>query len=256
MQPKKVAFVICNQKRLHSPDATKKGCIFKDFLLSLQRNKKIMRTTAIITGDIVDSTKLNLAERDIMINALQAIPEILSPFERISMEIFRGDSFQVKIPNSEIAAKAAIAIRAWLRSQVELCGKEPLDARLAIGIGGTDYESDTLSTSDGEAFRLSGRLLDKMQKVRLAVATPWTSVNEELRLSTAFVDDIISSWTQNQSKIMLLRLQTSKSHLELSQILEISRQMVDKSLKSSKEDLVEAYIDRFEKLIIEHTRIS
>lgn len=253
MQPKKVAFPLCNQKRLHFPYATKKGCIFENFLLSLQRNKEIMRTTAIITGDIVDSTKLNLAERDIMINALQAIPEILSPFVKISMEIFRGDSFQVQIPKTEIAAKAAIAIRAWLRSQVELSGREPLDARLAIGIGGTDYESESLSMSDGEAFRLSGRLLDKMQKARLAVATPWPPVNEELRLSTAFVDDIISSWTQNQSKIMLLRLQTSKSHIELSQTLEISRQMVDKSLKSSKEELIESYIDRFEKIIIEHT---
>ncbi|MDE6480554.1 MAG: hypothetical protein K2L45_09810 [Muribaculaceae bacterium] len=211
-----------------------------------------MSTIAIITGDIVDSTKLNLAERDIMINALQAIPEILSPFDRIYMEIFRGDSFQIRIHRADIAAKAAISIRAWLRSQIELSGKEPLDARIAIGIGSADYESDSLSTSDGEAFRLSGRLLDKMHKARLAVATPWPQVNEELRLSTAFVDDIISSWTQNQSKIMLLRLQTAKSHLELSQILDISRQMVDKSMKSSKEELIESYIDRFEKIIIEH----
>ncbi len=212
-----------------------------------------MKTIAIITGDIVDSTKLNLAERDIMIRALQAIPEILSPFDRVSMEIFRGDSFQIQIHRAAIAAKAAITIRSWLRSQIELSGKDPLDARLAIGIGGKDYESESLSTSDGEAFRLSGRLLDKMQKARLAVATPWPSVNEELGLSTAFVDDIISSWSQNQSKIMLLRLQTDKSHLEMSQILEISRQMVDKSLKSSKEDLIESYIERFEKIITEHT---
>lgn len=215
-----------------------------------------MRTIAIITGDIVDSTKLNLAERTTMISALQAIPEILMPFEKVSMEIFRGDSFQVQIHKAEIAAKAAIAIRAWLRSQGEFSGKGLLDARLAIGIGSTDYESDSLSTSDGEAFRLSGRLLDKMQKERLAVATPWPIVNEELKLATAFVDDIISSWTQNQSRIMLLRLQTSKSHLELSQILDISRQMVDKSLKSSKEELIESYIDRFEKLIIQHTQKS
>lgn len=213
-----------------------------------------MRTIAIITGDIVDSTKLNLAERDVMINALQSIPEMLSTFDDVSIEIFRGDSFQLQINKAEMAAKVAIAIRAWLRSQKEFSGKEPLDARIAIGIGGADYESESVSTSDGEAFRLSGRLLDKMQKSRLAVATPWLLVNDELRLSTAFVDDIISSWTQNQSKIMLLRLQTSKSHLELARILDVSRQMVDKSLKSSKEELIESYIDRFERLIIEHTR--
>lgn len=209
---------------------------------------------AIITGDVVDSTKLNLAERDIMINALQCIPNILLPFDNISMEIFRGDSFQLQIHKPETAAIAAIAIRAWLRSQAVLSGNMPLDARLAIGIGGIDYVSDSVSTSDGEAYRLSGRLLDKMQKSRLEIATEWPSVNDDLRLPTAFVDDIISSWTQNQSKIMLLRLQTSKSHLELAQDLEISRQMVDKSLKASKEELIEAYIARFEKLINEHNR--
>lgn len=215
-----------------------------------------MKTIAIITGDVVDSTKLSLAEREIMIDSLQAIPDILSPFAHISMEIFRGDSFQIKIPQAGMAAKAAISIRAWLRSQIDYLGNGPLDARMAIGIGGVDYESESLSTSDGEAFRLSGRLLDKMQKSRLEVATPWQEVNEELKLTTAFVDDIISSWTQSQSKIMLLRLQTSKSHQELAQILEISRQMVDKSLKSSKEELIESYIERFERLIKDHNRKS
>lgn len=212
-----------------------------------------MRTIAIITGDVVDSTKLSLEERYIMINALQAIPDIISQISQVSMEIFRGDSFQILIHDVATAAKVAIAIRAWLRCQTVVSGKSPLDARLAIGIGGAYYQSDSLSTSDGEAYRLSGRLLDRMQKSRLEIVTTWPKVNEELNLSTAFVDDIITAWTQNQSKIMLLLLQTAKNHLELAQELDISRQMVDKSLKSSKEDLIESYIDRFEKLITEHT---
>ena len=210
-----------------------------------------MKTIAIITGDIVDSTKLSLAERDVMVRTLQDIPEILHTITRISMEIFRGDSFQIQIHDIAASAKAAIAIRAWLRCQ-PITGKTPLDARLAIGIGEANYQSNSLSTSDGEAYRLSGRLLNKMQKARLEIATPWPKVNEELALATAFVDDIVTSWTPNQSKIMLLLLQTSKSHIELAQTLDISRQMVDKSLKASKENLIESYIDRFKKLIYEH----
>ncbi|MDE6552990.1 MAG: hypothetical protein K2K98_08545 [Muribaculaceae bacterium] len=186
-----------------------------------------------------------------MIKTLQDIPEILHPITRISMEIFRGDSFQIQIHDIAASAKSAIAIRAWLRCQA-ITGKTPLDARLAIGIGEADYQSNSLSTSDGEAYRLSGRLLDSMQKARLGIATPWPKVNEELTLATAFVDDIVTSWTPNQSKIMLLLLQTSKSHIELAQTLDISRQMVDKSLKASKEDLIESYLERFKKLIDEH----
>ncbi len=210
-----------------------------------------MKSGAIITGDIVNSTKLTVEGREIMLNNLQLIPEILSPVQEVTIEIFRGDSFQLGISNAALALRCALAIRAWLRCH-KVYGSKVLDARLAIGVGTLDYESDALSTSDGEAYRLSGRLLDDMNKSRLEIRTPWHDVNEELKLSTAFADDIVSSWSQSQSKIILQRLITLKNHVELSQELEVSRQMVDKSLKASKEELIEAYIKRYEYLITKH----
>ena len=210
-----------------------------------------MKIGAIITGDIVDSTKLTVEGRESMLNNLQLIPEVLSPVQKVSIENFRGDSFQIGISDAVTALRCALAIRAWLRSH-KLYDSKVLDARLAIGVGTLDYESETLSTSDGEAYRLSGRLLDDMNKSRLEIGTPWEDVNEELKLATAFADNIVSSWSHNQSKIILRSLITSKNHVELSHELGISRQMVDKSLKASKEELIEAYIKRFEKLIINH----
>lgn len=204
---------------------------------------------AIITGDIVDSTKLSLAERKTMLKELQSLPEILSSVDKIKFEIFRGDSFQIGIPDAKKSLKAALVIRAFLRSHLMTRSKILLDARLALGIGTLDYEADTLSTSDGEAYRLSGRLLDNMDKSRLEISSPWNKVNEELKLSTAFADDIISTWTQNQSKIILIKLLTSQTHYEIAKKLGVSRQMVDKSLRASKEGLISAYIRRFEELI-------
>lgn len=213
-----------------------------------------MKIGAIITGDIVDSTKLSLAGRKIMLGELQSLPEILSTVEKIKFEIFRGDSFQIGIPDAKKSLKAALVVRAFLRSRRMGDSKMLLDARLALGIGTLDYEADTLSTSDGEAYRLSGRLLDNMNKSRLEISTPWSSVNEELKLSTAFADDIISAWTQNQSKIVLMSLLTSQTHYEIARVLGVSRQMVDKSLRASKEELIDAYIKRFEELITDRTQ--
>lgn len=215
-----------------------------------------MKIGAIITGDIIDSTKMSLAERESMLRALESIPQILSPIQKVSIEIFRGDSFQIGINEAKESLRSAMVIRAFLRSHKMETQKKILDARLAIGVGTLDYESNALSTSDGEAYRLSGRLLDNMEKNRLEIKTPWKNVNEELELTTAFADDIISSWTQSQSRIILQSLITSHSHVELSQKLGISRQMVDKSLKASKEELMYAYIRRFEKLVSEYTNIS
>ena len=187
-----------------------------------------------------------------MLEKLQTIPLILSEIQRVSIEIFRGDSFQIGIPHAQSALRCGIAIRAWLRNYRTTESKHVLDARIAIGVGTLDYESGTLSTSDGEAYRLSGRLLDEMKKSRLEIKTPWHDVNEELKLASAFADNIISFWTQSQSKVILRSLVTEKNHLELAQEFNVSRQMVDKSLKASKEELISAYIKRYEHLITSH----
>lgn len=202
---------------------------------------------AVITGDVVSSTSYRPDERDEMLAALRALPCVLAPIEEVRFEMFRGDGFQIGITNAIYSARIAIAIRSYLRSHK--IDSRQLDARIALGIGSVEYVSEALSTCDGSAFRNSGRLLDQMRERRLEISTPWTDVDDELTLSTAFVDDIISSWTANQSKVELEALLTQKTHAEIAQGLNISRQMVDKSLRASKENLIKEYIKRFETLI-------
>ena len=204
---------------------------------------------AVITGDIVDSTKLSLEERKIMLASLESLPEVLLPIEKVNVEIFRGDSFQIGLINAFNSLKIALTVRAFLRTHKMAAANMLLDCRVAVGIGTVDYQSDTLSTSDGSAFRISGRLLDRMKKRRLEICTPWEDVNEELKLNTAFADDIISSWTQSQSKVELANYIFSKNRNEIATYIGVSRQMVDKSLRASKETLIKAYLNRFEKLI-------
>lgn len=72
-----------------------------------------------------------------------------------------------------------------------------------------------------------------------------------MRVSTAFADDIISGWTQSQSRVIFQSLTTSLTHAEIGSILGITRQMVDKALRAGKEDLINLYINRFEELIKE-----
>lgn len=209
-----------------------------------------METGAIITGDIVESNKFGLVERRGMLDVIESIPELLSGVEPNSiMEIFRGDGFQIRIPNATVGMLCAITVRAWLRSHKVGADSRPLDARLGVGIGRREFETKDLATSDGEAYRLSGRLLDNLHKGRLAVITPWHEINEELKLSTAFADDIVSSWTVRQSSVILQALLARGSHGLITQELGVTKQMLDKTLKSAKEPLIKAYIHRYEELI-------
>lgn len=212
---------------------------------------QFMKIGAIITGDIVDSTKMVAEERDSMLHMLQSLPEILSTLTKIDLEIFRGDSFQIRVRDSVDSLTAALAIRAHIRSYKFSEHNRQWDARLSIGIGKVEYENGTLATSDGEAYRLSGRGLDTIGKNRLIVETPWHEVNKELRVSTAFADDIVSRWTQSQSRVMFQSMTTDISHAEIGCLLGITRQMVDKALKAGKEELMNLYISRFKELIKE-----
>ena len=71
-----------------------------------------MKFGAIITGDIVNSTKLTVEGRDLMLKNLQLIPEVLASVQNVSIEIFRGDSFQLGVSKAESALRCALAIRA------------------------------------------------------------------------------------------------------------------------------------------------
>lgn len=212
-----------------------------------------MKIGAIITGDIVDSTNMVGEERNSMLRMLQSLPDLLSPFTKIDLEIFRGDSFQIRVWESVDSLKVALAIRSHIRSFKFTELNRQWDARLAIGIGTVEYENGSLATSDGEAYRASGRGLDSIGKNRLTIETPWEEVNKELRVSTAFADDIITGWTQSQSRIMFQSLTTDLSHTEIGDILRISRQMVDKALKAGKKELMNLYINRFKELLKERT---
>lgn len=213
---------------------------------------QIMKIGAIITGDIVDSTKMVAEERNSMLRMLQSLPVLLLPLAKFDLEIFRGDSFQIRVGRSVDSLKVALAIRSHIRSFKFAEHNRQWDARLAIGIGTLEYENGSLATSDGEAYRASGRGLDSIGKNRLTIETPWEEVNKELRVSTAFADDIITGWTQSQSRVMFQSLTTGLSHAEIGDILGISRQMVDKALRAGKEDLMNLYLDRFAELIKKH----
>ncbi len=209
----------------------------------------VMKIGAIITGDIVDSTKMTAEERATMLRLLQSLPVLLSPLGKTDIEIFRGDSFQVKVAEPSKALHMALTIRAIIRTNKFAGNNHQWDARMAIGIGTLDYETDLLSTSDGEAYRLSGKCLDSIGKGRLCIKTPWKDVNKELMVSTLFADDIVTGWTQSQSRIMFEKLVKNNSQEEIGNILGVSRQMVSKSLKAAKDALISVYVKRFEELI-------
>lgn len=202
----------------------------------------------VITGDIVDSSQIKAQNRGHLLNCLNTMSEELQLISPFRMELFRGDSFQLLVDDASAAMKIAVLLRAGLiHSTPE--DEKVWDARISLGIGNVEFLSDSIVTSDGEAFQYSGRQLDEMGKQCLAVKTPWEEANKELDLSTAFLDDIIKGWSGKQAGMIYLSLRQDIAKKDVAELSGTSVQNVRNVLATAKENLVKKYLDRYSEII-------
>lgn len=202
----------------------------------------------VITGDVVDSTKIEAKWRPMVIDTLKAVVSDFSSLATMRLEMFRGDSFQIVVDDIQSAITVALAVRARLRA-TSTEGNSGWDARVALGVGDMSYDSGSIVTSDGEAFRLSGHAFDSLGKRRLSVATVWPQVDEALGLNTKFVDETITSWSVKQARVVYGELLTSKTQKDLAEHLGMSPQNINYIWNLSKCPLILEYIELYRKLI-------
>jgi hypothetical protein len=148
---------------------------------------------SIITGDIihshqVDNPALWLDPLKRLLNEKGKSPEI--------WEIYRGDSFQLKVPPPD-ALKTAFQIKSVIKQVKEL------DVRIAIGIGEESYGSRQITESSGDAFVRSGRLLEwlKQHKVNMGVKTFDDDFDDEMNMMLKLALVVLNSWSVNSAEI-------------------------------------------------------
>jgi hypothetical protein len=214
-----------------------------------------MKIVSVITGDIVGSSLGNDSQRRAMLDIVEnSVEEIQGELDvPLQLEFFRGDAFQILAERPQKALLVAVLLRA------ALCGNSPKDnlyvwdARMAIGVGGVTYLTDTLAKSNGDAFVYSGRTLDKMWNERLAIKTQWETINEEFSVSTPFADDLISRWTRVQSDVIYDYLLYNVTQGQIAREKRMTPQNVSKVLKTGRVELIINYVKRFEKLIYDNS---
>jgi hypothetical protein len=224
---------------------------------------------AVITGDLVGSSKFEIDEREAIVSILKGIfHQIPSWYFRAPFKIFRGDSFQGVLENPEDALTISVFIRAGLLSKYG-SSRHRLDARLSIGVGTVDYLSrDNPGEGDGAAFRSSGLGLDAMNedRRRLSFSTPWKCVDDELSVECSLLDAIINRWTPEQAEIVQLRtnfpgkpdhqaVQNKRSLVtqrEIASKLGISQSAVVQRLDNAGHRAVDDFIQRYGVLIKEN----
>jgi len=174
--------------------------------------------------------------------------------EDIPYEIsnFRGDSWQIVCSQPQKALEVGLFIRSYMRFTFK---HEKLDTRLAIGIGSIIFiPAENISAGDGEAFTLSGHLLDAMESGRMAIALPEGSdpvVSTALAILVSLLDYLPTSWSASQAQAVFWSLHGYKQE-EIAghwQPAPITQASVSAILKKAGWPLVKKSLSAFEILI-------
>ena len=211
----------------------------------------VKKLYAVLTGDLVDYSKLEETERTRYVNSLREILSSLGS-KNLIFEIFRGDSFQAVLPSSRDALKVALIIRSYVISHKFDSGRKiKPDVRIAIGVGNIEnYNEKNISSCDGEAFRNSGPELDRMNKKRqrLFIKTNWSVENRELKTECALLDAITARWTRNQAETIYNSL-LGKTQSDIGGILDKSQSNVSSMLNAANFDAVTVMMNRYTEII-------
>jgi hypothetical protein len=179
---------------------------------------------AVITGDIIDSKKLNPKK---WLKPLKVELETIGPSPKF-WEIYSGDSFQLMITNAADALVTAIKIKASLKSISDM------DVRMAVGIGTKTHSAQKVTESNGTAFVHSGEKFEmlKKEKQNLAIKSDWPEFDREMNLYLKLGLIAMDNWTVNAAEIVKTTMENpDKLQEELGQIVGIKQNAISNRLK-------------------------
>lgn len=217
-----------------------------------------------ITGDIIASTKLSSDDREWLTKALKNTLKVWDKKYSMKSELYTGDSFQCLLNNVEDALRVSLLIKTYIRSvnPSEVYDiynrKNPenlraiirpqwlFDTRVGIGIGEVDSEMASITTSNGEAFQLSGRLLDEIKGSKQSIAMQThDQYNDELETAMVLLDNIIARTTALQCKIINLKL-LGNNEMAIAKTLKIKQSAVNQRSNSAGWNAINKMVKRFE----------
>jgi len=205
-----------------------------------------MTIQAVLTGDIVNSTRLNTAREKKLTHVLTD----LFIKRGCKIEFFRGDSFQAYTRAPQEALHLALLSRA---AAISLFKDEKIvlsDVRISIGIGDVKTPVRALRTAKGEAFILSGRTFDEMAKThrRLAMTSANPLANEGLQVIADYLNAIFDVMTGKQAEVIfeLLKGEIQKT---VAKKIKKTKSTVHQRITSGRWPEIEKLLGQYENII-------
>ncbi|WKV10998.1 transcriptional regulator [Marivirga harenae] len=191
---------------------------------------------AVITGDIINSSHSKnqewLKQLKIGLNQFGGSPK--------DWEIFRGDSFQLRV-SIEKVLYTAFYLKASIK---QIKGK---DVRMAIGIGREMHKSQKISESNGEAYQNSGKCFESLRKANLMIRSFDSEWDNTLNLMIALYLLTGNKWTPTEANIIKTVFENpSKNQQEIAEELNKKQGNISVALKRAGFDELNQLITYYE----------
>lgn len=191
---------------------------------------------AVITGDIVGSQKVEKTKYEQTLERLNERLDDLAATYRLRFDIFRGDEFQLVLPQPEQALRVAALIRLTLLA-------EQVDVRQSIAVGAIDKLRDNVKSSTGDAFVRSGHRLEQMKSELFQFSSSQPELERHLSVTIKLFDAHLSSLTKTEALVLSCYLShPDEPHKSLAARLGKSRANTTKLLNASAYNAVDAYL--------------
>ncbi|MFI5194274.1 MAG: hypothetical protein ACHQD7_09455 [Chitinophagales bacterium] len=204
-----------------------------------------MSLSAVITGDIVNSTRLPPGDEKKLIGRLS---DILKPFQ---FAFYRGDSFQVYMKEPERALEIALLCRTMALGFAKEKTKKITDVRMGIGIGRVTEPVRDPGSANGEAFLLSGRTFDDLEKSgsRLAITSTDEMANAGFSVLSDYINEICRKMSVKQANVIFELLQ-GYSQQETAIRLKKSKSTINQHVTAGSWNELEKLVLQYRRLII------
>lgn len=205
-----------------------------------------MAIHAVLTGDIVNSTKLLSA---IEKKLLKILHQILTPYK---FEFYRGDSFQVYMKEASKSLLVALQCRTAAINMIQDESMPTSDIKIGIGLGAVNAPVKSLGSAKGEAFILSGRSFDELEKsqTRLSISINDNIVQLAFEVIADYIDLIYHGMTAKQAEV-IFELLKGNSQQEVALKLNKSKSTIHQHVTSGRWAKIENLLQQYEKLILQ-----
>ena len=187
---------------------------------------------AVLTADLVDSTKLNTSE------LVQVTDWLENYFNRHLINargsIYRGDEFQVIFNEHQSAIYQTILLKLKLQNEFEwkqLC-------TMSLAFGEATLLADTPQISQGPVFVTSGRGLEKTKRSEIVLHNAQLTTKADTLL-LKYVNHQLNKLTTTQIELLITYFENHfPEHKELALLTDTTRQNISSRLSAMGADLL------------------